>query len=79
MHNQKEPSMGCNASLAIVFATALVFVLGTASETVAQQKKAAPAGKREACIAKAQAENPARGAGQAQMIRASVARCMKGG
>ena len=65
--------------LGIAFAITLAFVLGMASQTFAQQKKPAPAGKREACIAKAQAENPVRGAGQGQMIRASVARCMGGG
>ena len=68
--------MNRRAKLIVAFATACVFVLGTASQTYAQQKKAAPAGKREACIAKAQAENPARGPGQGQMIRAAVARCM---
>jgi hypothetical protein len=70
--------MNRHGNLAIACAIALAFVLGTASQTFAQQKKAAPAGKREACIAKAQAENPARGPGQAQMIKAAVQRCMGG-
>jgi hypothetical protein len=59
------------ASLAAVFALTLVAGTGIA---IAQQKKAAGAGKHQACLAKARAENPDRTAGHAR--QAAYNRCM---
>jgi uncharacterized membrane protein len=53
-------------------AIALTFVAGTGT-AVAQQKKAG-AGKHQACLAKARAENPDRAAGHAR--QAAYNRCM---
>lgn len=60
------------ASLTAAFA--LTFVAGTGIATAQQQKKAAGAGKHQACLAKARAENPDRSAGHAR--QAAFNRCM---
>jgi uncharacterized membrane protein len=58
-------------SLVIAFA----LTLGAGPEiATAQQKKAAGAGKHQACLAKARAENPDRAAGHAR--QAAFNRCM---
>jgi predicted lipid-binding transport protein (Tim44 family) len=58
----------------LAVAAVIAFTLGAADTAFAQQKKAAGAGKHQACLAKARAENPDRTAGHAR--QAAFNSCM---
>lgn len=63
---------GCSV---LAVAATLAFTLGAAGPALAQQK--APGAKHQACLAKAQAENPNRTDGRQR--QAAYQRCMRGG